>query len=155
MWFPMDRVQPIQTFTCDPVRVPAFQAHGAKCGLEKRLRRRRISVHNGRMTLATTDGVVNTSFSLNEASTPHGVCVSLGPERGNRYTILGPLKFLEHKIRQGRIFTLLSGVAWAAAAALHRRHYRAGSLRQPCSRHPFAGCHRSRRRRWKASPHYG
>ena len=55
------------------------------------------------MTLASTDGAVNTSFSLNEANTPQGVYVSLGPDRGNRYTILGPLKFLEQELRQGRV----------------------------------------------------
>ncbi len=61
----------------------------------------RISVHEDRMTLATTDGEVKISFSLKEANTPQGACMAFGPGRTNCYTVLGPSKFLERSLRQG------------------------------------------------------
>lgn len=50
----------------------------------------RISVHQGRMTIAIPNGELHIEFSLGEANSPQGAYVSFGPGRGNRYKVLGP-----------------------------------------------------------------
>ena len=91
----------------------------------------RISVHEGRMILATTDGAVNTSFSLNEANTPQGVYVSLGLERGNRYTVVGPLKFLEEELRQGRFVAQGTGTLSPNGQTMTEDHTDSGPEANP------------------------